>query len=140
MTAPVARQGLADPTAVNEQVGREQVAVDPHRTAGPRRRREGALPRNHGRLDIEVVTRRLDQGTRIGIQLLQRPPPTTWRPHDRTCTPQLQDELGEICGREALVIDQVVRVRLALDPAVDRPGVGVRARRAPLCDRPRHLE
>ena len=41
---------------------------------------------------------------------------------------QLGHEPREVAGRLTLVVDERVRVRLAVDPAVDRPGERVRAR------------
>ena len=120
----------AHPAVANQHVGPEQVAVDPHRRPRPRRCPEGTLPRRDGRVAIDDAPRRLDHLARDGVELAEGPAPTTRRP-DGIDPAQVDHEPGEILGRPPLVVHQPVRIRLAVDPPVDRPGERVRAPRTP---------
>ena len=66
--------------AVDEQVGPQQVAVQPHRCSLPRRHLQRALPGGGGRVGVDDVPRRLDRGTRDGVEFAERPAPAARRP------------------------------------------------------------
>jgi hypothetical protein len=56
---------------------------------------------------------------------------------DRT---QLEDEVREIGRRLAFIVDELIGVRLALDPSVDRPREGIPGRRFAHRERLGHLQ
>src|ERR671912_274619 len=101
--------------------------VYPHRRSSPRRCLECALPGGGGRIAVYDVPRRLDRRARIGVELAEWLASAARCP-DGICSAQLDYELREIPGRLAFIVDEIIRIRLTLDPLVDRPGEGVRAR------------
>ena len=63
----------------DQQVGPEQVAVDPHRRSRPRRCLEGALPGGDGHIAVDDTARRPDRRPRVGVEVAQRLAPAARR-------------------------------------------------------------
>ena len=61
----------------------------------------------------------------IGVELAQRPAPAGRRADGHIDVTELGHEPREVGGCRCLVGHELVRVRLPVDPAVDRPGEGV---------------
>ncbi len=121
-------------TFLDEQVRSQEVGVDPHWRALPCRGSEGVLPGRRGGAAVDGAHSRVDGPTRERVELDQRLPARGRHP-GRVDAPKLMDEAGEIGGRLALVGDQSGGIRLALDPAIDRPGKRITARRTTLPNR-----
>jgi hypothetical protein len=124
-------------TVADQHVGPQQVGVYPHRRSFPGRRFERPLPGGGRRVAVYDAPRRLDRRARDGVEFAERPAPAAGCPCGIYLA-QLGHEPREIPGRLLLVVDEIVRIRSAVDPPVDRPGEGVRARGMALSDRLRH--
>lgn len=124
---PAEVQDRAEQAVVNEQVGPQQVGVYPHRISLPRRCLELAVPGCGGRIAVDDAPRRLDRHPRDGVELAEWPAPGARCSDDGIRLSQLDHEPRKLPGCAALIVDELPRIRLALDPAVDRPGAGVLA-------------
>jgi hypothetical protein len=79
--------------------------------------------------------RRLDRRARDGVELSQWLAPAVRCPDDGIYSAQLDHEVRKFPGRLAFIVNELIGIRLAVDPSVDRPREGVRARRVALPNR-----
>ena len=77
-------------------------------------------PGGDGRIAVDDIPRRLDRRARVAVELAEWRTPAARYPGGID-TGQLGHELAKVLGCLAFVVNEVVRVRLALDPSVDRP-------------------
>ena len=80
-------------------------------------------------MGVDDIPRRLDRRARDRVEFAKRPAAAARRPGSRIDPAQLGHELRKIPGRLVLIIDELIRIRPAVDPPVDRPGEGVPALR-----------
>ena len=85
----------AQPAIANQQVGPQQVGVDPHRRPVPGRCLEGALPGGGGGIAVDDAPRRVDRRARDGVELAQWPAPAARCPDDGGDSAQLEPRTGQ---------------------------------------------
>ena len=79
--------------------------------------------------------RRFDRLARDGVELAQRLAPGARCADDGIYPAKLDHELRQILGRLVVIVNELIGVRLAVDPSINRPREGVRARRVSLAQR-----
>ena len=121
----------AEAAVGHQQVRPQQVGVYPHRRPIPGGGGQRVLPRRKGRAAVDDLGRRLDGRARPVVKFAQRPAPGLRRSGDGDLT-QFADEPSQVLGRLAFICDELLGVRLDVDPAVDGPGEGVPVRRIAL--------
>ncbi len=87
----------AEPAAINEQVGPQQVRVYPHGCSVPRWCFESARPSGSGRIAVYHAARRLDRHARRRVELTERLAPTPRR-SEGIYSAQFDHELCQIIG------------------------------------------
>ena len=134
-TPPKSITALNRPSS-NEHVGPQQVTVYPDRRAFPRRCCRVHAPRRrwpHRRLGRPATTRSPRALTASSSRSGLRPP----RGARGGIYPTQLERRTAARSRAAwsFIVDEFLRIRLAVDPPVDRPGEGVGARRIALPNR-----
>ena len=117
-------------TAVaDEQVPAGHVAVEPHRLALPRRAHR-VLPSAQDRVAPDLVAERLDRLDRLALVARQRPAAEEvvlagLRPAGGVDATERVEERRQLGGEAGEVVHARPRGGLAIEPAMDRPGVRI---------------
>jgi hypothetical protein len=112
--------------------------VDPGRGPVPDRRLERPSPGIPGARRLDDPVARANRRARLGVELAERLAASTGRIGDNVEPSKRGNESGEVVGRLLLVADRRIGVRLALNPAIDRPPQWIALGRATLADRLRN--